>query len=164
MRTKTVSAFLAGLVIGSGGQAGVRRLRPPADTTPPTAAPTKAPAPPPAPAPAPPAPADTAAADQRRLLVESLIGLADLVRDSNEALWERISDALAAVGVTTVIPDGGSFDTAQHDAVDRQPTADPDLHMTIASTDMAGYRDGGRWLRRPQVVVYRHQAPAPDTP
>jgi hypothetical protein len=106
--------------------------------------------------------------EQRRLLVDACIGLADLVRGNNEALWERITDALAAVDVTTVVPDSHAFDTAQHDAVDRQPAPNPDpdpdpsLHLTIASTDMAGYRDGAEWLRRPQVVVYRYQGEPAD--
>jgi hypothetical protein len=186
-RTHIVPAIAAGMLIGYGAKAAVRMLLPAEDTPPrktrpagdwtrsasgkphaakgtPASTVVKASAVTPAgPASAPaaaPAPAALEAAKQRAQLVEACIGLADLTRDGNEALWERITDALNAVGVATVIPDGGTFDTAQHDAVDRQPTPDPALHLTIASTDMPGYRDGKRWLRRPQVVVYRHQKDA----
>ncbi|MEB8341729.1 nucleotide exchange factor GrpE [Streptomyces endophyticus] len=103
----------------------------------------------------------TAPDDVRRsrdVLVRACIGTADLVRDHNEALWERMTNALTDAGVETVIPDGEQFDPAEFDAVDRLPVKDPDRNRTVASTDLAGYREDGHWIRRPQVVVYRSVA------
>lgn len=89
---------------------------------------------------------------------EELIGIsidiAHRLRDANPALWERLNERLAKVGVEVVVPDGEPFDPEAYDAVDRQPTDDPARHLTVASTLFAGYRDHGRWVCRPEVVVY----------
>ncbi|TYB45708.1 nucleotide exchange factor GrpE [Actinomadura chibensis] len=101
---------------------------------------------------------DGRAAEQRRALIEACIGIADHARDGDPALWRRVTDALAKVGVTTVVPDGAPFDPGIHNALHDEPTDDPARHLTVAATDKPGYADGGDWLRRPVVVVYRHGA------
>ncbi|APA97285.1 nucleotide exchange factor GrpE [Nocardia seriolae] len=80
---------------------------------------------------------------------------ARLVRGHNQALWDRMASALESAGIDTVIPDGLPFDSEHHEAVDHILTDDPTKHLIIASTDLAGYREGEQWIRRPQVVVYR---------
>lgn len=179
MRVRTVSAFVTGALAGAGAKAGFARFRPAADTpadAPPAPASDRAPASVPDPdpgaavTPAPPAegPADqrdalAEALEQRRVLVDAFIVVADVVRGHNEALWECATDALAAVGVDAVVPDGLPLDLDDHHPVDRLPAPDPARHRTIASTDLAGFRDGTRWIRKPQVVVYRHED-AHETP
>jgi hypothetical protein len=99
-----------------------------------------------------PEPADDA---DRDVLVQACIELSDRLRDANPALWRRLCRGLAAIGVETVVVDGQRFDPETHDAVGREPTAEPDQHLTVASTEFCGFTDRGRLLRRPEVVVYR---------
>lgn len=97
-------------------------------------------------------------ADGGRLdrLVRGCIGTADLARGHQPAIWDRLTAALASVGVVTLVPDGQPFDREQFEAVDRVPAPDRSLHLIVASTDLAGYRYDDRLIRRPQVVVYRY--------
>lgn len=87
-------------------------------------------------------------------LIGICIDMAHRLRDEKPALWERLNERLAKVGIDVVIPDGQPFDAEAYDAVDRQLTDDPALHMTVASTLFAGYRDRGTWVCRPEVIVY----------
>ncbi|WFE29282.1 nucleotide exchange factor GrpE [Solwaraspora sp. WMMD791] len=91
----------------------------------------------------------------RTELVRICIDLADRLRDQEPALWQRLTDRLSDAGVQTVLADGERFDPQVHEAVGQVPTDDPAAHLLVASTEFAGYRDGGAWLRRPEVVVYR---------
>jgi len=86
--------------------------------------------------------------------IQICVDIADRLRDAKPALWERLNEQLTKAGVDVVIPDGGPFDPEEHDSVGRQPTDDPALHLTVAETMFAGYRDRGTWLRRPEVIVY----------
>jgi hypothetical protein len=100
-------------------------------------------------------PAGFEIAAQRRALIDASIGIADLVRNSDEALWRQLTDALATAGVTMVAPDGKPFDPEQHVSVLAEPTEDEKLHQTVAATDTVGYLDGKTWLRRAEVAVYQ---------
>jgi hypothetical protein len=91
---------------------------------------------------------------QRRALVDAYLSIADRLRDSDEALFRQLTDALAAAGVSMVAPDGQPFDPEQHVSVLTEPTQDETLHQTVANTAKAGYLDGTTWLRRPEVAVY----------
>jgi len=102
----------------------------------------------------PPVPATDAAAAQRATLVTAAIAAIDLAQ--NEGLREQLTRALEQAGVTQVAPDGVPFDPQQHHAVDRLPTHDPAQHNTVM-TDRAGWVDGGRVLRLPDVIVYRNE-------
>ncbi|GLZ44911.1 hypothetical protein Acsp06_10960 [Actinomycetospora sp. NBRC 106375] len=93
-------------------------------------------------------------ATDRTVLVDLCIDLADRLRDTGPGLRARLHRGLAEVGVLPIEPDGRPFDRAEHDAVDREPTADPARDRTVASTERTGYLDHGRVLRRPEVVVY----------
>ncbi|MFC0863377.1 nucleotide exchange factor GrpE [Sphaerimonospora cavernae] len=96
-------------------------------------------------------------------LIGICIDIANRLRDDNPALWERLNERLAKVGVDAVVPDGEPFDPEVYDAVDRQPTDDPARHLTVASTLFAGYSDRGTWVRRPEVIVYVNEDPAEET-
>lgn len=102
------------------------------------------------------------AAAERAALVGLCIDLADRLRETSPALRARLHRGLAEVGVTTSEPDGAPFDRAHHDAVDREPTPDPARDRTVASTEVTGYLDRGRVLRRPGVVVYAHELEVTD--
>jgi hypothetical protein len=91
---------------------------------------------------------------ERAALVELCIDLADRLGATAPGLRARLHRGLADVGVVPIEPDGELFDGARHDAVDREPTADPARDRTVASTERAGYSDHGTLLRRPEVVVY----------
>lgn len=144
----TLGGAVAGLVVGAAGAwwIGARRRGAPVVSGTATAAPvttgidTL------------PEPADDA---DRDVLVQACIELSDRLRDANPALWRRLCRGLAAIGVETVVVDGQRFDPEAHDAVGREPTAEPDRHLTVASTEFCGFTDRGRLLRRPEVVVYR---------
>jgi hypothetical protein len=155
METAAIVTLALGLVAGGAGGFGASRLRR-------GAAPTPAPAPDSASDPAsgqaaPDAedPAGFEIVAQRRALIDASIGIADRVRDSNEALWRQVTEGLAAAGVATVSPDGQPFDPEQHVSVLTEPTQDEKLHQTVAATGKVGYLDGKTWLRRPEVAVYQ---------
>ncbi|WP_159029078.1 hypothetical protein [Streptomyces viridochromogenes] len=94
---------------------------------------------------------------ERERLVSGCIELGDRLLTVNPALWERLNGELAGVGVHAVVADGERYDREAHDALDKEPTDDPDRHLTVASTEFPGYLDHGRLLRRPQVIVYRKE-------
>ncbi len=93
-------------------------------------------------------------AAERAALIELCIDLADRLRETSPALRARLHRGLAEVGVHPLEPDGAPFDRTRHDAVDREPTTDPARNRTVASTELTGYLDRGRVLRRPGVVVH----------
>jgi hypothetical protein len=97
----------------------------------------------------------SSASVDREALVGACIELSDRLRDANPALWRRLCQGLAAVGVEAVVADGQRFDPETHDAVGRESTTDAARHLTVASTEFCGFTDRGRLLRRPEVVVYR---------
>ncbi|MDP9220329.1 MAG: nucleotide exchange factor GrpE [Actinomycetota bacterium] len=96
---------------------------------------------------------DSQMSQQRDSLVKTCIGIGDGV--DNPAVRERLTRALAEVGVLAVHPDGELFDPARHRAVDRVPAADPALHNRVASTERLGYLDHGLLLRPADVTVYQ---------
>lgn len=92
----------------------------------------------------------------RDVLIRGLIDLADRLRDSDKAgLWKAANRHLAAAGVEPHIADGEAFDPVAHRAGGYEPTSLPQSHLTVASTEEAGYTDRGRVIRRPKVIVYR---------
>ncbi|GAA4255938.1 nucleotide exchange factor GrpE [Dactylosporangium darangshiense] len=99
---------------------------------------------------------------ERDLLVAAMIDIGDRLRDRDPALWKRLNRHLGEVGVECVIVDGQPYDERLHDAVGREPTADPDLQKTVASTERAGYVDRGRVLRLPEVMVFRTEGIGDD--
>lgn len=98
---------------------------------------------------------EAARGGDRRKLVEGLIDLADRLRDRNPGLWRAANRRLEEVGVTAYLPDGEVFDSSRHNAVGHQETPLPVNHLTVASTERAGYLDRGEVLRVPDVIVYR---------
>lgn len=92
---------------------------------------------------------------QRDSLVQACIGLGDSVE--NPAVRERLTRALAEVGVLAMRADGELFDPAWHRAVDRVGAADPLLHNRVAGTARVGYVDHGRLVRPADVTVYQVQ-------
>lgn len=157
MATTAIITLALGLVTGAAGGFGASRLRA-------GVAPKAAPAPEQAASeqsvsevedPAVQDPAGFELAAQRRALIDASLGVADRVRDSDEALWRQVTDGLAAAGVATVAPDGQPFDPEQHVSVLTEPTQDENLHQTVAATGTVGFLDGKTWLRRPEVAVYQ---------
>ncbi len=92
-------------------------------------------------------------ADERRQLIDLLIYAWDRARSAG--VWERLTVGLAQVGVEVIRPDGESFDPNSHEVGGVEPTSDPLLHNTVAETESVGFRDRGRLIREPVVVVYR---------
>lgn len=97
---------------------------------------------------------DPAALDRDRL-VAICLDLADRLRDVDPALWSRLHRQLEDVGVVAVVPDGMPVDDAEVDVVGREDTDAADRDGLVARTEFCGYRDRGRLVRRPQVVVAR---------
>jgi molecular chaperone GrpE len=91
----------------------------------------------------------------------SLIELCLYARDrvSSPAAAERIDAGLVELGVTPLRPDGQPFDPARHEAAATVPTEDPELHGTVAETEVPGYADRGALVRPPVVSVFRRDAP-----
>lgn len=90
-------------------------------------------------------------------LAAALVEVRDRV--DNPAVTEKIAAALERGGWFAIDPAGARFDPASHRAVDREPTDDPALHGTVASTERLGYQDAaGTVLRNPEVVVHAHDA------
>lgn len=150
-----------GLVVGAAGAALLLRRRAPAAARLPAAPVPTSPLPPPGghapglappPATSPAAPAPSAAASARAL-VDTLIDLAD--RLPSEALRAEIIAALATVDVhPIVVAPGTPFDAARMRGVGSTPAPAPAAVGTVAATDRAGYRDGARVIRLPDVVVH----------
>lgn len=90
---------------------------------------------------------------ERRLLIDLLIYAWDRARSAG--VWERLSAGLAQVGVEVIRPDGEVFDPIEHEVGGIEPTSDPLLHNIVAETESVGFRDRGRLIREPVVVVYR---------
>ncbi len=85
--------------------------------------------------------------------MDTLIDLAD--RLPSEALQAEIVAALATVDVhPIVVPPGTPFDAARMRGVGSLPAPAPAAVGTVATTDRAGYRDGSRLIRLPDVVVH----------
>lgn len=158
-----VVAFIVGLLV-----AGIpllaalsrRKAAPPVPAGAPTSAAAPGPAATPTPATGSPAigPAPSRDADQVRqqrvVLVEALIALRDQLPSA--ALGDEAAQALAAVGITEVRPEGLAFDPTHHRAVHQVPTDDPARHNTVATVERPGYRDGTSTIRPPEVVVAVH--------
>jgi hypothetical protein len=90
---------------------------------------------------------------ERRALIELCLYARD--RANSRAAADRIDSGLAALGVTTLRPDGQQFDPGQHEAAASVPTDDPARHGTVAETEVPGYADRGVVVRPPVVSVYR---------
>lgn len=93
---------------------------------------------------------------ERRQLIELLMYAWDRAR--SPGVWERLTDGLAAVGVTVLRPDGEPFDPNVHEVGGIELTDDDALVDTVAETELAGFADRGVVIREPVVVVYRRAA------
>jgi molecular chaperone GrpE len=98
--------------------------------------------------------ATTAAAAERRTLIEACIRLRSLVSDAG--LREILDDALSSGGVVAMIPTGEKFDPSLHHSIGVVMTTEPRLDMTIATTDKPGYMDHGRVIQAAEVSVHRY--------
>jgi len=92
---------------------------------------------------------------ERRALIELCLYARDRV--NSVAAADRIDAGLAALGITTLRPDGAPFDPGQHEAAASVPTDDPARHGTVAETEVPGYADRGVVVRPPVVSVYRRE-------
>ncbi|MET3805640.1 hypothetical protein ABIB25_002644 [Nakamurella sp. UYEF19] len=90
---------------------------------------------------------------ERAVLLDLLIYAWDRARSAG--VWERLTAGLTRIGVEVIRPDGEIFDPTCHEVGGVEETTDPLLHNTIAETESAGFRDRGRLIREPVVVVYR---------
>jgi hypothetical protein len=97
----------------------------------------------------------TRTTEDRGELINSVIDLADRLRDRQPGLWKAANRHLADVGVQAYEADGEAFDPARHHAVGYQETGVARDHLKIASTERCGYSDHGQVLRAPDVIVYR---------
>ena len=95
------------------------------------------------------------AESERRQLIDLLIYAWDRAR--SPGVWERLTVGLEQVGVEVIRPDGLPFDPASHEVGGVESTTDPDRHNTVAETESVGFRDRGRLIREPVVVVYRSE-------
>ena len=89
---------------------------------------------------------------ERALLAELCVDLHDRV--PSEGLRDKVRMGLERVGIEIVAPDGQSFDPEAHEALGAVDTPENDLAGRIASTQRSGYRDRGRLVREPAVLVY----------
>ncbi|WP_372493018.1 nucleotide exchange factor GrpE [Actinoalloteichus caeruleus] len=94
---------------------------------------------------------------ERQDLIRLCLYALDRARSAGVA--ERIEEGLAAVGVTSLRPDGDRFDPARHEAGGVTDTDDPALAGTVAETEVVGFADRGRTLRVPVVTVYTRKGP-----
>ena len=154
-----VVAFILGLLVAA-LPLGAALSRRKTAAAPVVGAPIPVPTPAPAPAAAGPVigPAPSRDADQVRqqrvVLVEALIALRDKLPST--ALGDEAAQALAAVGIHEVRPEGMAFDPAHHRAVHQVATDDPARHNTVAAVERPGYGDGTSTIRPPEVVVAVH--------
>ncbi|MGI8868770.1 MAG: hypothetical protein ACR2F6_07955 [Mycobacteriales bacterium] len=95
---------------------------------------------------------------------QELIKLCLYARDRLEstATARRIDERLEELGVVALVPDGQRFDPAGFEAAAVIETDDPELHDTVAATELPGYTDRGVIVREPVVSVYRAD-PAPES-
>lgn len=92
--------------------------------------------------------------EHRDGLVGALIDARDRVGESG--VGDRIVVALRDAGVEVIDPTGDRFDPEQHVAAGHDRlTDDPALDGRVADVVSYGYRDRGRVLRLPSVVVWR---------
>ncbi|HVX44177.1 MAG TPA: nucleotide exchange factor GrpE [Mycobacteriales bacterium] len=104
---------------------------------------------------------DGPADPDRRALIELCLYARDRV---SSAAADRIDAGLAELGVRAVRPDGEAFDPARHEAASTVPTTDPELHDTVAETELPGYSDRGEVIRVPVVAVYRLETESDEEP
>jgi GrpE len=90
-------------------------------------------------------------AEQKTALARSV---AELVPSLPDALVWRAEQALADVGVRSVVPDGQLFDAEAHHVVGTEPVPRGGRENTIARTIRPGYADGETILVYPKVIVY----------
>ena len=94
-------------------------------------------------------------AEQKTALARSL---AELVPSLPDALVWRAEQALADVGVRSVVPDGQPFDETAHHVVGTEPVPRGGRENIIARTIRPGYADGENILVYPKVIVYADDA------
>lgn len=94
-----------------------------------------------------------AVAEERARLVELCVDLHDWL--PGEGLRDRVMHTLEQAGVDLVTGEGEPFDPLVHEAAGETPTTDDELDSRVASTQRVGYRDRGRLVREPVVLVYR---------
>jgi len=94
---------------------------------------------------------------ERAALAELCVDMHDRV--PSEGLRDKVRLGLQRVGIEIVSADGESFDPAAHEAVGAVEAPDRRLAGTIASTQRSGYRDHGRVIREPAVLVYESSDP-----
>jgi hypothetical protein len=87
----------------------------------------------------------------RELLIQRF---ADLIPQLSDGLAWHAVNALSAVDVRAVVPDGARFDPGLHHAVGTEVTSEAARIDTVARTVRPGYRDGNRIVVYPKVVVY----------
>lgn len=96
---------------------------------------------------------------ERAALVDACVGYRDQLAERHPRLAGALLEGLNLAGVREIVADGQRFDPRLHEAFGTEPAGRPELHDTVAETVRRGYADGGRVIRVPQVVVYRHPAP-----
>ena len=97
---------------------------------------------------------------ERAALAELCVDMHDRV--SSEGLRDKVRLGLQRVGIEILSADGESFDPAAHEAVGAVEAPDRRLAGTIASTQRSGYRDHGRLIREPAVLVYESSDPGSE--
>lgn len=105
-------------------------------------------------------PLDRALADRASLIRLCMYAM-DRARSAG--VVERLSEGLDAIGVSALRPDGVRFDPVYHEAGGTVGTDDPDLDGLIAETEVLGFADRDRILRRPIVTVHQLR-PRPPQP
>lgn len=98
---------------------------------------------------------DTAPGEHRATLILNLVKLLPQLPDGLK--WQA-GNALTAVGVRELTPDGERFDPRRHHVVGTEAPADPARVNTIARTIRPGYADGDHVVVHPKVVVYSMEA------
>lgn len=73
-----------------------------------------------------------------------------------EAAKSQVADLLAMFGLTC-FEDSGTFDGIRHNAVDTEPTDNPERDMQICATVSAGLMRGDSVVRAQSVIVYKYK-------
>ena len=94
---------------------------------------------------------------ERAALVELCVDMHDRV--PSEGLRDKVRLGLQRAGIEIVSAEGQSFDPAAHEALGAVEAPDRRLAGTVASTQRSGYRDHGRLVREPAVLVYESSDP-----